>query len=248
MVMKKDILILKNISREGPGLIEDVLLEHHLKYEIIEPDLISHIKTVENLAALIVLGGPNSANDSDTQMKSELALIRKAINAGIPYLGICLGLQTMVKACGGEVVKCETKEIGFHNQDDEIYKIKLTSQGRRDDLFKNLPDELPVFQLHGETVTLTPDMILLASGDTCENQIVKIGANAYGIQCHFELKSEMLDLWIECDDDLHRLDREKVRSDFQTLRNDYQKTGKQLIENFLSIAGCFAPCPLKGVL
>jgi GMP synthase (glutamine-hydrolysing) len=243
-VMKKDILILKNISREGPGLIEDVLIEHNLRHEIIEPDQISHIISIENLGAMIVLGGPNSANDSDTQMKSELDLIRKVINAGIPYLGICLGMQTMIKANGGQVVKCLTKEIGFRNHYDEFYKISLTPQGRRDNLFKNLPDEFTVFQLHGETVILQPNMSLLASGDTCENQIVKIGANAYGIQCHFELKAEMLDLWIDHDEDLNLLDRENVRTDYQNLRNDYQKTGKQLIENFLSIAGCFAPLPL----
>jgi GMP synthase (glutamine-hydrolysing) len=235
--MKKDILILKNISREDPGLIEDVLIEHNLKYVIIEPDRITQIKSIETIGALIVLGGPNSANDSDIQMKSELALIRNAINAEIPYLGICLGLQTMVKAKGGGVVKCLTKEIGFRNHNDKFYKIKLTSQGRGDDLFKNLPDELIVFQLHGETVQLTPEMFLLASGDTCENQIVKIGANAYGIQCHFELNAGMLDLWIDHDEDLNLLDRDKVRSDYQTLRNEYQKTGKLLINNFLTIAG-----------
>jgi len=236
---KKDILILKNIFREGPGLIEDVLMEHNLKHKIIEPDQITQIKSIENLGALIVLGGPNSANDSDTQMKSELALIRKVINAKIPYLGICLGLQTLVKASGGQVVKGETKEIGFRNHDDEFYKIRLTPQGRRDNLFKNLPDEFTVFQLHGETVKLPSEMILLALGDTCENQIVKIGANAYGIQCHFELKAEMLDLWIEHDEDLQLLDRNKVKSDYQTLHNDYQETGRQLISNFLSIAGFF---------
>jgi GMP synthase (glutamine-hydrolysing) len=234
--MKKDILILKNISREGPGLIEDILREHNLKYEIIEPDHIAHIKSVENLGALIVLGGPNCANDTDPQMKDELALIRKVINAEIPYLGICLGLQTLVKAMGGHVVKCETKEIGFRDHEDKFYEIKLTPQGRRDDLFKNLPDSFTVFQLHGETVKLTSEMTHLASGDICKNQIVRIGTNAYGIQCHFELNEEMLDLWLRHDEDLKQLDRKKVLSDFQTIYDDYQKTGRQLIKNFLSLA------------
>jgi hypothetical protein len=47
----------------------------------------------------------------------------------------------------------------------------------------------------------------------------------------------MLDLWLEHDDDLRMLDRKKVKSDYETLHDDYQKTGKQLINNFLSIAG-----------
>lgn len=235
--MGKNILILKNISREGPGLIEDILQEHKLKYEIIEPDQIVHIKSLENIGALIVLGGPNSANDTDRNMGNELDLIRKVVYSEIPYLGICLGLQTLVKAMGGQVVKCETKEIGFRDPNNKYYTIGLTHQGRIDNLFKNLTDSFTVFQLHGETVKLTPEMTLLASGEICKNQIIRIGTNAYGIQCHFELNEELLDLWTRLDDDLKLLDKNKVKSDYVDIRDDYQKTGRQLITNFLSIAG-----------
>jgi GMP synthase (glutamine-hydrolysing) len=237
--MEKDILILKNISREGPGLIEDVLREYNLKHDIIELDQIIHIRSTEKLGALIVLGGPRSANDTDLKMKNELDLIHKVINAKVPYLGICLGLQTLVKAMGGQVVKCEIKEAGFRNQYDKYHNIELTPQGRMDDLFKNLPDSFTVFQLHGETVQLSSKMILLASGDTCKNQIVKIGTNAYGIQYHFELKEDMLELWIKHDQDLQQLDRNQIKSDFKAINDEYQKTGKQLIINFLKIAGFF---------
>jgi GMP synthase (glutamine-hydrolysing) len=235
--MRKDILILKNISREGPGLIEDILREHSLKFEIIGPDQITHIKSPETLGALIVLGGPDSANDTDLNMRNELDLIRKVVNMEIPYLGICLGLQTLIKALGGQVVKCETKEIGFRNSEDKFYEIELTPQAKRDDLFKNLPDSFTVFQLHGETVKLTSEMTLLASGDICKNQIVRIGTNAYGIQCHFELNEEMLELWIKHDSDLQQLDRNKVLSDYESILDNYENTGRQLIRNFLSIAG-----------
>ena len=235
--MEKNILILKNISREGPGLIEDILQEHKLKYEIIEPDQIVHIKSLENIGALIVLGGPNSANDTDRNMGNELDLIRKIVNAEIPYLGICLGLQTLVKALGGQVIKCEPKEIGFRDQNNKYYTIGLTHQGRIDNLFKNLTDSFTVFQLHGETVKLTSEMTLLASGDICKNQIVRIGPNAYGIQCHFELNEEMLNLWIKHDYDLQQLDGNKVLSDYQVILDDYQKMGRQLINNFLGLTG-----------
>ncbi len=235
--MEKNILILKNIYREGPGLIKDVLTEHNLKYEIVEQNQLENILSVEKLGALIVLGGPASANDEDLIMKKELDLIKKVVKANIPYLGICLGLQTLVKAMGGEVLKCETKEIGFRNQNDKYYNIELTHQGRIDNLFYNLPDSLTVFQLHGETVQLSSGMFLLASGDPCKNQVVKVGSNAYGIQCHFELKEEMLDLWLNNDQDLQQLDKNQVKSDFKAICKDYQNTGRQLITNFLRISG-----------
>ncbi|MBP1665706.1 MAG: glutamine amidotransferase class-I [Bacteroidetes bacterium] len=80
-------------------------------------------------------------------------------------------------------------------------------------------------------------MDLLATGDFCKNQIIKIGENAYGIQSHFELTDELLELWIKEDADLKKLNAEQLLSDFDTLKEVYQKTGLQLFYNFLPITG-----------
>ncbi|MGZ5192039.1 MAG: type 1 glutamine amidotransferase, partial [Flavisolibacter sp.] len=195
------------------------------------------IDSIENYKALIVLGGPDSANDLTPKMQNELTLIRKAIQSQIPYLGICLGFQALVKAMGGTVEKCQTNEIGFRDPKNKFFKAKLTSKGRKDKLFKNLSDNLTVFQLHGETVQLTPQMTLLATGDFCKNQIVKIGETAYGIQSHFELTNDLLESWIIEDSDLQKFNAEQLRSDFKTINSDYQNTGRQLFYNFLTITG-----------
>ena len=235
--MKKPILILRNIPRESPGLIEILLKEHNLKYHLVDFDESTVIESIENYSALVILGGPESANDMTPKMHNELALIREAIEEQIPYLGICLGLQTLVKALGGKVVKCQTNEIGFRDSKNNFFKVKLTSDGRTDKLFNDLPDIHTVFQLHGETVQLTPQMTLLASGDFCQNQIIKIGETAYGIQSHFELTTDLLEAWITGDPDLQKLQSEQLRSDFETIKSAYQNTGRQLFFNFLSIAG-----------
>ncbi len=138
--MNKVILILRNSPRENPGLIERVLNENNLICQMVDFDHTTVIQPVETYGALIVLGGPESANDMSQKMLSELALIHSAIQSGIPYLGICLGLQTMVKAMGGKVMKCQDTEIGFRNHNDGFFKIRLTPEGRRDKLFNNLPD------------------------------------------------------------------------------------------------------------
>jgi GMP synthase-like glutamine amidotransferase len=108
----------------------------------------------------------------------------------------------MVKAMGGGIEKCQRSEIGFRDPSDNLFKVRLTSEGRTDELFYNLPEVLNVFQLHGETVNLTPEMALLATGDFCKNQIVKVGETAYGIQFHFELTNDLLESWIREDTDL----------------------------------------------
>jgi len=236
-LMTKPVLILRNVPRENPGLIEILLKEHNLQYQIIDFENSTTIDSIENYSALIVLGGPDSANDLTLKMQNELTLIRKAIQSQIPYLGICLGLQTLVKSMGGTVEKCQTNEIGFRDPENRFFKVKLTSKGREDKLFKNLSDNLSVFQLHGETVKLTPQMTLLATGNLCKNQIVKIGKTAYGIQPHFELTNDLLESWIIEDSELQRLNAEQLQSDFKIIKSDYQNTGRQLFSNFLTIIG-----------
>jgi GMP synthase-like glutamine amidotransferase len=235
--MKKEILIIRNTPRENPGIIVDVLKEHNIKFQIVDFDHTTPALSLDDYNALIVLGGPESANDLSQKMVCELDLIRKAVKSNIPYLGICLGLQTLVKAMGGNVIKCHTKEVGFRDPDNRFFKINLTPEGRNDKLFYNLPDELMVFQLHGETVILTPRMKLLATGNYCQHQIIRFGENAYGIQSHFELTEELLESWIKEDPDLQELDAYQLRSDFRSMKNEYHKTGHQLILNFLNLSG-----------
>jgi len=235
--MEKEILIVKNIIREGPGLLEKELKERGIGYTIADLDQGQNFPPVENYGAVVVLGGPDSANDVNEKMENELARIRKAIAANIPYLGICLGLQTLVKAVGGKVVKSPIKEIGFIDPEGNNFTVELTAEGKQDPLFEGLDHVFNVFQLHGETVELTDDMVLLAVGKFCRNQIVKVGANAYGIQCHFELTPEMFETWINEDPDLLQLDKEQLRANFRAIQDEYTRVGQQLFKNFLKISG-----------
>jgi GMP synthase-like glutamine amidotransferase len=235
--MNKEILILKNTPRENPGIIESVLKENNLSYQIIDYDHLTEIKPIEKYGALVVLGGPESANDLSSKMLSELVLIRRFVQSDIPYLGICLGLQTFVKALGGKVVNCPVREVGFRDPNGQSFTVKLTPEGKKDKLFNNLPEVLTVFQLHGEMVQITSGMALLATGEYCHNQIVKFGSKAYGIQSHFELTMELLESWINEDSDLQKLNAGQLRSDFKSIESDYLNTGRQLFNNFLSLSG-----------
>lgn len=234
--MAERTLIAKNVTREGPGLIEEMLQDHNFHYKVIDLTRADTIPNPDSFDILIVLGGPDSANDTTVKMQSELTKIRKTIDAGKPYLGICLGMQTLVKAIGGTVVKSPVKEIGFRNQSGEFNTVDLTSDGKVDPLFEGLGERFKVFHMHGETVELSDDMQLLASGEDVQNQIVKVGSNAYGIQCHFELTPEMLKIWLKQDPDLQKANQNQIREDFENLEAEYTKVGKQLINNFLNIA------------
>lgn len=229
-----DLLIVKNIEREGPGLLQGLLEEHHISHEIIEAS--DPIPDEIKAKAVVVLGGPPSANDTDERMHKELALAKQAVDTQTPYLGICLGMQVLVKAAGGNVVKNSVKEIGFIDSEGNPYIVETTKVSENDPLMAGLGRTERVFQLHGETVELTDAMELLASGKHCQNQVVRVGDNAYGIQSHFELTPEMLAIWASEDPDLIPLGVQELTMQFREIKSEYTKTGQTFFANFLKIA------------
>jgi GMP synthase-like glutamine amidotransferase len=235
--MDHEVLIIKNSTTEGPGLLAPILEAEHIGYQVTDLDKNESLPPVLDYKAFVVLGGPGSANDIDAKMTSELEYIRQIVSAGKPYLGICLGMQALVKACGGTVIRSPVKEVGFRGPDRRYFQVELTDMGKSDPIFHGLEQRLNVFHLHGETVEPAPHLHILATGRYCHNQVLRIGQNAYGLQCHFELTPEMLEDWIFTDPDLLQLDPVSLRKDFMDLKESYAKTGNIILNNFLKIAG-----------
>lgn len=228
----KPVLIIKNIAHEGPGLLAELLEQlqipsQTINFENNHPDL-----SLQTFSAVIVLGGPDSANDQNPKMENELDFVRQVLDLKIPYLGICLGMQVLVKAAGGEVLKSPVKEIGFFDPGGRPYEIRLTREGQKDPLFAGLQEPWPVFQLHGETVSLNEKVRLLGTSEICANQIVRAGENAYGIQCHFELTQVMFEDWLTKDADLIKMDHAELNRQFAQIKEAYTRTGKILFGNF----------------
>ena len=234
--MKEKVLIVKNISREGPGLIEFVLKEKDIEFDLVDLDKGDTFPDPTKYSALFVLGGPDSANDQTPKIKNELKKIKEAIDAKILYFGVCLGMQTLVKAAGGEVYKHDIKEVGCRDSEENYFEIDFTNEGKKDSIFKGLKSPLKIFHLHGETVKLNSNMKLLATGKYCRNQVVKVGENAYGFQGHLELTDSMLEEWMTQDLDLKIINAIHLRSDYRAIKNEYQNNSRIILNNFLKIA------------
>lgn len=239
--MNNKLLIIQNISHEGPGILADLLKEHATNFELCDLSKGELLPDPSIYAGIVVLGGPQSANDKTAQITSELKAIDKALDAGVPYLGICLGLQLLVKARGGSVVKCRQKEIGFREPDGEPFMVELTGEGKQDALFRGMPERLRVFQLHGETVEPAKGMTLLATGRGCTTQVVRVGDNAWGLQCHFEMTPAMFESWIGIDADLKAMNRDELLAEFEAISAEYAETGRSILLNFLAVTGLVKP-------
>ena len=234
--MPKPLLIVKHAPHEGPGLLSGLLGKHAIHSRTIDLSLGNRYPDPGNFSGVISLGGPQSANDRCESMLNDLDRTRTIIEEELPYLGICLGMQVLVKAAGGEILPCETKETGFFSPDGRPFTVALTDEGKHDPLFEGLGQRFRVFQLHGETAIPCEGISLLAEGTYCRNQIVRVSRRAYGIQSHFELTEEMFRSWLTSDPHLQAMDGRQLIEHYLDIRADYEKTGTILLENFLRIA------------
>jgi GMP synthase (glutamine-hydrolysing) len=173
--------------------------------------------------ALVILGGPMSANDAI--MAPELDLIRRALMISTPMLGICLGSQLIAKALGAPVYRNPGLEIGW-------YDVHLTQSALSDPVFGGIESPTRFFHWHGETFDLPQDAVWLARSDRCRNQAYRYRHNVYGIQFHPEITSEMIEDWqaqpVNC-------------GDVATLKNpldpnavNQEPVAQHILENWLS--------------
>jgi GMP synthase (glutamine-hydrolysing) len=177
--MSTTALCLQHVPFEGPGVFEQALGDLGFA-------LTRRLVPVEDLPTnlpdfLLVMGGPMSANDPDAWIADELAFIRRTVEAGVPFLGICLGSQLLAKAMGGRVYKGPGIEIG-------MTRVELTDAGRSDPLFKSAPTPLDVFEWHGEGIEAPPGATVLASSALFPVQAFRCGAKALGLLFHAELE------------------------------------------------------------
>ena len=191
--MYNKILIVKHIESEGAGTLETYYRGRGFVPVTLELGKGEPLPvTAEGYKAVIIMGGPMSVYDEDKFpfLKGENKFIKELIKAEVPFLGICLGAQLLAKAAGAKVVKAPVKEIGWS-------EIRLTEEGQRDPIFKNIPKKYNVFQWHGDMFLIPDKGTLLCDSENGINQAFKYGKNAYGLQFHIEATPVMIGSWIK---------------------------------------------------
>jgi len=183
--MKTALFILHQQTSEA-GDIANKLKIRGFNFEISRPSLGDSLPTnLNNYSAIVVFGGPMSANDNDEFMKKEIDWIGQVLQSEVPFLGICLGAQILVKYLGCKVEKNpnEFSEIGF-------YKIQPTENG-----IKMFQSQDVFYQFHTEGFELPSGCELLAKGDIFTNQAFRY-KNCYGLQFHPEVNIYLHLKWL----------------------------------------------------
>lgn len=150
--------------------------------EIFSWDFPGAEKFAQTAQGVILSGGPESTTLEDTPYVPDYVL-----DANVPVLGICYGMQALTKKLGGTVSESSQREFGFA-QVVVKQPSKLFSD-MSDDENKSNEQRLDVWMSHGDKVTSLPEgFVTLASTDNAEYAaIANEDKKLYGLQFHPEV-------------------------------------------------------------
>lgn len=123
---------------------------------------------------IILSGGPASTYEADTPKAPQ-----QLFASGLPVLGICYGMQTMVDQLGGRVENAAHREYGRASIDTVIDCRLLGERGR----------QLDVWMSHGDRVTALPNgfQVVASSENSPYAAIADEYRHYYGVQFHPEV-------------------------------------------------------------
>jgi GMP synthase (glutamine-hydrolysing) len=134
----------------------------------------------DELDLLVVMGSAESAADDTLPwLARELAHLHRALDAGVPVLGICFGGQLLARALGGTVGRAPRSERGF------------VTLGTTDAAV--LPPGTWI-EFHDDAFTLPPGAVEIARNEVCV-QAFTHGPHL-GVQFHPEITPDVLAQWI----------------------------------------------------
>ena len=129
---------------------------------------------IPRLRGIVLSGGPSSVTDADAPPFDPAWL-----DAGVPVLGICYGMQLLTHLGGGVIGASTHREYGFA----EVVKLA------EDPLLAGMPDDFPVWMSHGDHVAAAPHGYeVLGAGPGCPVAIFAHPTlRRWGLQFHPEV-------------------------------------------------------------
>lgn len=231
------ILVFQHVSSEHPGSFREVMAARGCTMHAVELDEGEAIPALDGFDILLVMGGPMDVWEEEKfpWLRTEKAAIREWVEAGRPYLGMCLGVQLLADAMGGKTeLMTAPPEVGMS-------KVR---QLLPDPIFKDVPELCTCFQWHGAEVTKLPEGArLLATSPGCAVQGFAIGRHAYGLQFHMELTDTTAAEWGALPEYAAALERvmgagalPRLQKDVDAGIGELQSNAHRIFANFLDIA------------
>jgi len=169
-----DKIVILDYGSQYTQLIARRIRELQVYCEIWPYHLRQYDLSSSDIKGIILSGSPYSVTDPNAPLLEE-----EIINSNRPLLGICYGLQLLVKTLGGKVVQSQTREYG---------KALLSIVEKRG-IFEGFGSETVCWMSHGDSVKeIPPTFQCIARTETCDQAaIVDDQGKIWGIQFHPEV-------------------------------------------------------------
>ena len=142
--------------------------------------VISHLTSVEEIKSInpdgiILSGGPSSVYENHAPLCD-----KEIFNLDIPILGICYGMQLMVRQLGGAVTPAKNKAE---------YGRAPISIDHKSSLLNKVQDQSIMWMSHGDSINQLPDDFykIAHTSNTSHAAIANHKKNLYGVQFHPEV-------------------------------------------------------------
>ncbi len=140
-------------------------------------EIVPHTISAKKVLALRPKGIVLSGGPASVYGKNAPKMDRKIFHLGIPILGICYGMQLLVKEFGGQVARGTRREYGRG----------ILRRKRACPLLDRLPNRLEIWNSHGDRVTRLPrGFVSVATTENSPYAVVRKG-DIYGLQFHPEV-------------------------------------------------------------
>ena len=167
-------ILIVDFGSQYTQLIARRVREHQVFSEVVPPHRALDAAAQRGLRGIILSGGPASA-----YAEGAPTLPKELLDAGVPVLGICYGMQWLCENLGGKVVPGDSREYGF----------TPVQVQEKDALLAGVADETVVWMSHGDRVAKLPDGFR-RTAHTRDCPEAAIGDDArgyYGVQFHPEV-------------------------------------------------------------
>jgi len=186
----RPIAIFRFSRTEGPAYFAEWLDAQGLSWQLVALDEGAAVPAdPREFAGIGMMGGPMSANDDLAWNAPLSALLRAAVDEGVPVIGHCLGGQLLARSLGAAVTRAPVAEIGWID-------VGVSDAAAQRDWFGGRA-AFETFQWHYDAFGLPQGATRVLSNAFNVNQAYVVGGMHIGFQCHIEMTKPLVETWLE---------------------------------------------------